>query len=94
MSNFKFKLSKTGIKDLFKSEEMKEYLDEVGEALAMAAAQDGGGKYEHRTHNAKFTAICNVYPDDKKAARNNRKKNTLLRAAFGTLKLSANKPIQ
>lgn len=92
MSNLKFKLSKKGLIELFKSDEMKEYLDEVGGAVAMAAEQNGGGKYDHRTHNARFTAICNVYPDDKKAARNNREKNTLLRAAFGTVQLSAEKP--
>jgi len=92
--NLKVKINPEGITELFKSDEMQAYLDEVGQAVVNAAEATGKGKYSKRTHEAGFTAICNVYPDDKEAAHDNYEHNTLLRAAYGQCGLSAKKPKQ
>lgn len=87
--NLKFKLNVSGINELMKSPEMEEYLQEVGEEVARAA----GPEYAARTHKAGFTSICNVYPNSKKAAKENYKENTLIKA-IGALGLPMRKPKQ
>lgn len=76
MGNVKFELNMAGLNELMKSPEMESALESAGAAVASAAGPD----YGHRVHQATFVAICNVYPDSKKAARENYKDNTLLKA--------------
>ena len=90
--NLKVEINPAGIAELFKSDEIQAYLDEVGQAVVNAAEAKGKGKYSKRTHKAEFTAICNVYPDDKKAAHDNYEHNTLIKAAYGKCGLSSTKP--
>ena len=47
--NLKVKINPEGIAELFKSDEMQAYLDEVGEAVVNAAEATGKGKYSKRT---------------------------------------------
>ena len=76
MSDTRFVLNLRGLNELMKSEEMKAVLKEAGAAVAEAA----GSEYAHRVHDASFVSICNVYPDSKKAAHENYKENSLLKA--------------
>lgn len=73
----KFELNLKGLNELMKSSEMEAALDEAGATVASYAGSD----YSYRTHQASFVAICNVYPTSKKAAKENYKNNTLLKAA-------------
>lgn len=86
MSDVEFELDLSGLNELMKSPEMENALEQAGQAVAQAA----GGEYDHRVHQATFVAICNVYPDSKKAAKENYKENTLLKA-LGQVGLSMSK---
>lgn len=72
----KFKLNLPGLNELMKSPEMQEALLEAGRAVAQSA----GSEYAAEVHTASWIAISNVYPDSKKAAHENFKNNTLLKA--------------
>lgn len=72
----KFKLNLPGLNELMKSPEMQDALLEAGQAVAQAAGSD----YAAEVHTASWIAISNVYPDSKKAAHENFKDNTLLKA--------------
>ncbi len=74
-----FKLNLQGLNELMKSKEMQNALEEAGAAV-VNAANEGAAVYGHRTHLGDFTAICNVYPDNKEAAYKNYQQNTLLKA--------------
>lgn len=76
MADIKFELNLKGLNELMKSDEMVKALDEAGETVARKAGSD----YSKRTHQATWVAICNVYPDSKKAAKDNYENNTLLKA--------------
>ena len=76
MSNAEFELNLAGLNELMKSPEMQRKLQQAGDAVAMVA----GGDYGVRVHVANFVAIANVYPNSKKAARDNYENNTLLKA--------------
>ncbi len=76
MSSVKFKLDINGLRELMKSEEMQAVLEECGQATANSAGRD----YGTRVHTASFVAIANVYPENRKAAREVFKDNTLLKA--------------
>lgn len=82
----KFKLNLAGLNELMKSDEMKAALLEAGNAVAGAAGDD----YAAEVHTASFVAISNVYPDSKRAAHENFKENTLLKA-LGSVGLSMGK---
>ena len=71
-----FKLNLKGLNELMKSPEMEAALEEAGSAVANAA----DGNYGVRVHQAKWVAIANVYPEDKKSARKALRKGTLTRA--------------
>ena len=77
MSDVKVKLNLAGVNELMRSPEIQAALTEAGKTVAKSA---DGGTYEARTHLASYVAITNVYPADKKAAKANRKDNTLLKA--------------
>lgn len=72
----KFELTLSGLNELMKSDEMKAVLLEAGQAVANSA----GDEYACEVHTASFVAISNVYPNSKKAAHENYKENTLLKA--------------
>ena len=70
-----FKLNINGLRELMKSGAMQSQLAAAGQAVASAAGRD----YGTRVHTASYTAICNVYPDSKEAARENYEENSLLK---------------
>ncbi len=77
MANVDFKLNINGLQEIMKSGEMQSALSEAGAAVANAAGDD----YGYRVHTASFVSLCNVYPESKKAAKDNYEKNSLLKAA-------------
>lgn len=77
----KVELNINGLRELMKSQEMQDHLQQAGEEIARSA----GEGYGVRTHVADYTAITNVYPETKEAAKDNLENNTLLRAASNTL---------
>ena len=76
MSKVDFKLNLPGLNELMKSPEMQAALQGAGNAVAGIAGDD----YGVRVHQASFVAIANVYPNSKKAAEDNYKNNTLVKA--------------
>ena len=76
MADVKFVLNLPGLNELMKSPEMQDALLEAGRAVAGSAGSD----YAAEVHTANWIAISNVYPDSKRAAHENFKKNTLLKA--------------
>lgn len=85
-NNVKFKLNLPGLNALMKSSEMQNKLLEAGKVVAGSA----GGDYAAEVHTASFVAISNVYPDSKRAANENFRQNTLLKA-IGSAGLSMRK---
>lgn len=84
MSKFRFELNIEGLRDLMKSDEMVEVLDEAGSAVADGAGLD----YGYRTHEGDYTAITNVYPDSNEARRENLYNNSLLKSLGNTLPMT------
>lgn len=82
----KFKLNLPGLNELMKSSEMQSALLDAGRAVAGSAGSD----YAAEVHTANWIAISNVYPDSKKAANDNFRHNTLLKA-LGSVGLSMGK---
>lgn len=82
----KFELNLAGLNELMKSSEMQGALEAAGSAVA----NNAGGDYGVRVHQASYVAIANVYPDSKQAAAENYKENTLLKA-LGASGLSMSK---
>jgi len=80
MGNVKFELNLPGLNELMKSPEMQNALLEAGQAVARSAGDD----YAAEVHTASWIAISNVYPDSKRAAHENYKDNTLLKALGST----------
>lgn len=76
MGNVKFELNLAGLNELMKSSEMQNALLEAGQAVARNAGSD----YAAEVHTASWIAISNVYPDSRRAAHENYKENTLLKA--------------
>jgi len=76
MGKVRFKLNLKGLNDLMKSAEMQSALLEAGQAVANSAGSD----YAAEVHKADYIAISNVYPDSNRAAHENFKENTLLKA--------------
>ena len=76
MAKADFKLNLPGLNDLMKSAEMQAHLKRAGEAVANAA----GSEYAHQTYRLNFVAVENIYPNSRKAAHDNFKNNTLLKA--------------
>ena len=78
MKKVKFKLDHKGFSELLKSESMCKALEDAGNAVAKAAGAEG--EYAVNVHQAKWTAIANVYPNSKDAAKENYEKNTIEKA--------------
>jgi hypothetical protein len=73
--NVQFELNIDGLRELMKSEWMQEHLMTAGKAVARSSGKD----YKADVHTASYVAIANVYPNSKKAAKENHNKNTLLK---------------
>lgn len=71
-----FELNLAGLNELMKSQAMQQHLDAAGSAVSSIA----GGDYGVRVHVATFVAIANVYPNTKRAAKDNYENNTLVKA--------------
>lgn len=76
MAKVRFELNLAGLNELMKSDEMQAILEEAGQTVA----RNAGAEYGTRVHQASYVSICNVYPDSEKAAHENYKKNTLVKA--------------
>lgn len=72
----KVKLNSNGVRQLLKSQEMRDVLEGYG---ARTATNAGYG-YAYSTHTTEQRAIVNVYPTTREAAIENAEDNTLLRA--------------
>lgn len=80
MADFKFELNLPGLNELMKSPEMQAVLDEAGETVASMAGND----YAASPKTGRWVGFSNVYPNSKKAARENYKENTLLKALYAS----------
>lgn len=76
--NIHFVLDLAGWNEFCKTEWMHEVLNEHAEQIC-----SGNPDYSYRTHNASFTALTNVYPTTKEAAKDNYANNTLLKMIGG-----------
>lgn len=90
-SKIKVEIIPEGISALFKSSEMKDYLSTVSDAAISTAEAMSGGKYGKNVHDASFTAISNVFPDDAVARSDNYKNNTCIKSVR-SLGLPGDKP--
>ena len=76
MGNTKIKLNLKGINEVMKSPQIQSACEEAGRAVAQAAGAD----YGTSSGTIRYIAFCNVFPDSKKAAHENFKENTILKA--------------
>lgn len=76
MSNSKFKLNSSGVRQLLQSAEMQNVLA----AKATEIKTRAGDGFEQDTYVGKTRANAMVYADTYEAKRNNSKNNTLLKA--------------
>lgn len=79
----KFVPNPKGFIELFKSPAMQRFVDQNASYIASRASGMSGHDYGHRTHLASYTAIGNVFPNSKEAAKDNYEHNTLLKAKSG-----------
>jgi hypothetical protein len=82
MSNAKFELNLPGLNELMKSPEMVSIL----ESASSQVANNAGPGFGHRVGQGSFTAIGNVFAENKEAASKAYKDNTLLKA-LGSAKI-------
>lgn len=81
MSKVGIKLNLPGINEVMKSEGIQSKLKAAAEQVASIASSMSGDEYtagDPRTIN--WIAVENVYPDSERAANDNFKNNTLLKA--------------
>ena len=83
MSKVEIKLNLPGINELMKSPEMVAALQEAGDQVAASAGAMDGAEYAATTHQARWIAVTNVFPNSQDAAHKNFKNNTLLKALGG-----------
>ena len=76
MSSVEFELNLAGLNELMKSPEMVEILESATSQVASAA----GSGFGKRVGQGSFTAIGNVFAENKEAASKCYKENTLLKA--------------
>lgn len=80
MSLSRFELNQEGIRELLNSDEVGDYLTEVGEEVARRA---GSGYAAADPHHSGQRLIVNVYTENLAAYRDNLRNNTLLKAIGG-----------
>lgn len=76
MGNVKVKLNLKGINEVMKSPEILSAVEAAGHVVANAA----GTEYATKSGLINYIAYCNVYPDSKKAAKENSDNNTIIKA--------------
>lgn len=76
MSKFKFKLNTKGVQELLQSEEMQTHLTKLASGIQSRC----GDGYASDVKQGKKRAYVNIYPETKKAKKDNNKNNTLLKA--------------
>lgn len=84
MNKTEFELDIEGLRELMKSNEMQEILDEIGSNVANKASMLSGGEafgYSH--HIANYVAISTIYPESKAAARASYQDNVLEKSLSG-----------
>lgn len=83
MAKANFKLNLPGLNELMKSTEMAEVLNTAADQIA---AKCGEGYEVERAHPISFVGIASVRADTIEAKVDNRKNNTILKAA-GSVKI-------
>ena len=83
MAKVKFELNLAGLNELMKSTEMAEVLNTAADQIA---AKCGEGYEVERAHPISFVGIASVRADTIEAKIDNRKNNTILKAA-GSVKI-------
>ena len=76
MGDVRFELNLKGLNELMKSSAMQSALNEAGTRVANSAGSD----YAIEGKSGNWIGFCNVYPNSKRAAHENFKDNTLLKA--------------
>ena len=76
MGKVKVELNLKGINEVMKSPQIMAACEAAGRAVASAA----GSEYGTSSGTIKYIAYCNVFPDSKKAAKDNHDNNTILKA--------------
>lgn len=79
MSRKTFELNRKGVRELLRSDEMKQAV----KAEADAAVASLGAGYEADTHTGKTRVNASVYAVTPEARRENLSENTILKAVFG-----------
>lgn len=87
MSKVKVELNNSGVIALFRSSEVQGWLGDLGQQVANRAGSD----YASEVHVLGGTAVVTVFPNSERAAHDNFKNNTLLKAA-GTVGVIGKKP--
>lgn len=75
MAKTEIKLNLQGINEVMKSPEIKAAVEDAGKAVADKCGQDYGTK----SGTIKYIAFCNVFPNTRKAAKENSENNTLIK---------------
>lgn len=84
MTNIEFDLDIDGLRELMKSSEMQQILNETGSAVAAnASGISGGESFDHAVRTADYTAIGTVFPETKEAAQATYQQNVLEKALSG-----------
>lgn len=83
LANVKFKLNLPGLNELMKSSEMADVLNQAADQIA---AKCGEGYEVERAHPISFVGITSVRAGTIEAKMDNRKNNTILKAA-GSVKI-------
>lgn len=84
MNDVRFKLDVRGLNELMKSGAMLAIVnDAAGQIAGAANSMDGGGYEVRAAHPLSFDGVGRVYAKTPKAKAQNRKNNTLLKAAGG-----------
>ena len=83
MAKVKFELNLAGLNELMKSTEMAEVLNDAADQIA---AKCGEGYEVERAHPIRFVGIASVRAETIEAKVDNRKNNTILKAA-GSVKI-------
>lgn len=76
MVKSRIKLNLQGINEVMKSPEIQAAVEEAGKAVANKCGQD----YDTKSGTIKYIAFCNVFPNTKKAAKDNSENNTLIKS--------------
>ena len=84
MSDIKFKLNLSGLRELMKSADMRQVLNSAGVVVTnKAEALSGGEDFSHAVKILDYTAVATVFPNSKEAYRAAYKNNILEKSLSG-----------